>query len=418
MMSRPVAKSPLVGFSATLYTRGRAGDTILKIVSKLCVVGSVIVLLATQQVSALSNGDLKAIRNNTPFYDPNATAVVCPTGSTVLTGSENVAMTYNYLISKGLSPPQAAGVMGNLAAESGINPRRVQGTLTPAGDKDIMTIDNKTGFGLAQWTSIGRQRALHAAAETANKQDSDIGIQLDHLWGELQDGYKSSTLTPLLAATDVRQASSIFMINFEGPLDQSASAQAERAAKSLEFLTKYGSSTVSTTAGSPVVVTNQCGTGSGGADNLVTGDYGLPVDKKWYDQHPDWFTKPHHDYPAADIPVPLGSLVYSMSDGKIIQAPVGGGCGTGVMVDAGGGVQFLYCHGSDGGSLPGAKNGDVIKAGELIMHSASTGSSTGPHLHVQITINGAKHCPQTFFVGIVDAKIPGLNTLPTSGCTN
>ena len=397
----------------------QAGSNTVRLLSKLWVVVAIVMLLATQQAGALSYGDLKAIRNNTPFYDPNASAVACSAGSTALSGSESASQTYNFLVGKGLSPPQAAGVMGNLAAESGINPRRVQGTQTPSGDKDVMTIDDKTGFGIAQWTRLGRQQALHAAAVAAGKQDSDMGVQLERLWSELQSGYKSTTLTPLLAATDVRQASSIFMINFEGPLDQSASAQAGRAAKGLEFLTKYGSTTVSTTAGAPAVGATQCGAGAaGGPDNPVTGGYSLPVDKKWYDQHPDWFAKPHHDYPAADIPVPLGTPVYSMTAGKIIQAPVGGGCGIGVMIDSGSGVQFLYCHGSDGGSVPGAKNGDSVKAGQLIMHSATTGSSTGPHLHVQITLSGTKHCPQTLFVGIVDAKIPSLTTLPTSGCTN
>lgn len=35
--------------------------------------------------------------------------------------------------------------------------------------------------------------------------------------------------------------------------------------------------------------------------------YALPVDRYWYEQHPDWFSRPHHDYPAIDIPVPTGT---------------------------------------------------------------------------------------------------------------
>src|SRR5665647_849292 len=103
------------------------------------------------------------------------------------------------------------------------------------------------------------------------------------------------------------------------------------------LLVKYGSSDPTVTAS---VDSGGCGSGS---SDTVVGSYSLPLDKKWYTQHKDWFTKPHHDYPAADIPVPPGTPVYSMSEGKVTQAPAGGSCGNGVMVDAGGGIIFLYC---------------------------------------------------------------------------
>ncbi|HET7720963.1 MAG TPA: glucosaminidase domain-containing protein, partial [Acidimicrobiales bacterium] len=49
----------------------------------------------------------------------------------------------------------------------------------------------------------------------------------------------------------------------------------------------------------------------------VTDGYSLPVDPVWYQQHPTWFSKPHHDYPAADIPVPTGTLLYATTAGTI-----------------------------------------------------------------------------------------------------
>ncbi|MEO7364547.1 MAG: phage tail tip lysozyme [Candidatus Saccharimonadales bacterium] len=375
------------------------------------------VLIMPATVSALSQEQINLFRSGVSYYDINATADTCNSGS-VLVGSNFGEQIFTYLVSKGLSPVQAAGVMGNLQAESGLNPARVQNTKTPSGDSDTMVINGTTGYGLAQWTSKGRQQALHDAAAAAGKPDSDLQVQLDHLWSELSGGYSGSTLTPLLAAQDIRTATSIFMINFEAPADRSQSAQNARAALSIGLLTKYGSgATVGTNPTSDIVV-NTCA-GAGGSADQVNGSFALPVNKSFYEQHKEWFTKPHHDYPAADIPIPTGTQVYSMTDGKVIKAPAGGDCGIGVIVSAADGTQYIYCHGSDGGSVVGAKQGDNVTAGQLIMHSASTGSSTGPHLHLQIKVNDVNHCPQSLLVAIAEAQtLPSIATLPTSGCTN
>lgn len=178
--------------------------------------------------------------------------------------------------------------------------------------------------------------------------------------------------------------------------------------------------------GSSAISTGSSSGGCGGAQSIasttsgnpIVGGYTLPLDKKWYDENKNWFTKPHHDYPASDIPVPTGTNVYSMTAGTIIKAPNEGGYGEGVTIDAGGGIVFTYGHGSDGGSVEGAKQGDTVAPGQLIMHSASTGQSTGPHLHLELDIDGQEHCPQTLFVGIVEGTVPDVKSLPTSGCSN
>ena len=155
-------------------------------------------------------------------------------------------------------------------------------------------------------------------------------------------------------------------------------------------------------------------------------NYALPVDQKFFDDHetnepnPElkWFSKPHHDYPAADIPVPLGTNVYAITSGKITAAPNEGGYGRGVTILGDDGVVYNYGHGSDGGSVPGAGNGDVVKAGQLIMHSANTGHSFGAHLHVDMRYNGNKLCPQSLFLALGNkTTIPNTVRLPTSGCS-
>ncbi|HMG43439.1 MAG TPA: peptidoglycan DD-metalloendopeptidase family protein, partial [Acidimicrobiales bacterium] len=152
-------------------------------------------------------------------------------------------------------------------------------------------------------------------------------------------------------------------------------------------------------------------TGSG----QVVGGYALPLDMTWYTQHKDWFTKPHHDYPAADIPVPTGTPVYAAAPGTVASAPTSGKCGTGVTVNGDDGAYYIYCHGSDGGVL--ISPGERVDAGQLIMHSASTGNSTGPHLHFGIQINGQDRCPQQFFVGIAESRPVSPQSLAASGCS-
>jgi murein DD-endopeptidase MepM/ murein hydrolase activator NlpD len=151
---------------------------------------------------------------------------------------------------------------------------------------------------------------------------------------------------------------------------------------------------------------------SGGAR---VGDYALPLDPHWYQDNPHWFTKPHHDYPAADIPVPTGTPVYAAASGTVASAPTGGSCGVGVKVRGDDGVEYIYCHGSDGGQI--VRTGDRVTAGQVIMHSASTGNSTGPHLHFGIRVDGQNRCPQDFLVALATGRTANPRTLPASGCS-
>ena len=147
----------------------------------------------------------------------------------------------------------------------------------------------------------------------------------------------------------------------------------------------------------------------------VVGDYALPVEARWYAEHPQWFTKPHHDYPAADIPVPTGTPIFAAAGGTVVKAPAGGACGLGVIVNSADGVTWLYCHGSDGGQV--ISPGDQVVPGQLLMHSASTGNSTGPHLHFGIRVDGQNRCPQPFMVAVAEGSPITPQSLPTSGCS-
>ena len=82
-----------------------------------------------------------------------------------LKGTTNEEKIWNYLIGKGLSVYGAAGLMGNLYAESGLRPNNLQNSFekklgmtdaeyTKAVDNGTYTNFEKdgAGYGLAQWT--------------------------------------------------------------------------------------------------------------------------------------------------------------------------------------------------------------------------------------------------------------------------
>lgn len=148
----------------------------------------------------------------------------------------------------------------------------------------------------------------------------------------------------------------------------------------------------------------------------VSGSYALPVGQGWYDEHPDWFTRPHHDYPAIDIPVPVGTPIYAVTNGVVVGTPPDGKCGIGVVFNGDDDAQYTYCHGGPGTQT--VTIGDRVSVGQHLMDSASTGNSTGPHLHFSVEAGATKRCPQTFLAAIAQGRPLAPESLPTAGCTS
>ena len=86
------------------------------------------------------------------------------------TGSSTERTIWNFLRCKGLSPAGAAGLMGNLYAESGLNPQNLQNSYekclgftdtayTAAVDSGAYSnfVHDSAGYGLAQWTYWSRK---------------------------------------------------------------------------------------------------------------------------------------------------------------------------------------------------------------------------------------------------------------------
>jgi len=69
-------------------------------------------------------------------------------------------------------------------------------------------------------------------AKAAGKSIGDLGMQLDFLFTELSNGYKS-VLSTLKSATAVRTASDSVLLKFERPANQGEAVKIKRAAQSL-----------------------------------------------------------------------------------------------------------------------------------------------------------------------------------------
>lgn len=138
--------------------------------------------------------------------------------------------------------------------------------------------------------------------------------------------------------------------------------------------------------------------------------YTLPVDRG--SQPRDEYGDPHHDYPSLDLQMPEGTDVLAVQGGSATTIVEDGGCGIGVIVAGADGAEYTYCHLS-----AHAIAGGEVQAGEKIGESGNTGSSTGPHLHLQIDYDGLR-CPQDLMFAIYDGgEMPAPGDLPTSGCS-
>lgn len=170
------------------------------------------------------------------------------TGMAAENGTEKAI--WDFLHQKGLNDYAVAGLMGNLYAESGLNPQNLQNSYnnkfgmtdaqyTTAVDNGSYTsfVHDGAGYGLAQWTYYSRKQALYDYAKAAGSSIGSIDMQLAYLWQELQS-YKS-VMDILKAAASVRAASDAVLLGYERPADQSEDVQAKRAAYGWVYYDKY-----------------------------------------------------------------------------------------------------------------------------------------------------------------------------------
>lgn len=222
-------------------------------------------------VNTLANGGGSTTTSSTPTNTASS-GCKCVGGSsssfTILEGGDNAEKAFNFLISKGLNAAQAAGIVGNLMAESNVD---------PTADNDI----NGGHHGIAQWDQNpgGRYENLKKfAAERGVTNPDELGIQLEFLWFELPDQratrgiYKGKNFleASINNTNDPEEAAVQFHDTFERSNDEGIPI---RKTNALSVFQSFGSNnpTPGSSSGS------QSGTGScGGVSSNSSIDPNLP----------------------------------------------------------------------------------------------------------------------------------------------
>ncbi|WP_253889347.1 M23 family metallopeptidase [Actinokineospora diospyrosa] len=83
---------------------------------------------------------------------------------------------------------------------------------------------------------------------------------------------------------------------------------------------------------------------------------------------------------GVDIANRIGTPILSVADGVVIEAGTASGFGLWVRVQHADGSVSVYGHVND----YVVREGQKVKAGEMIAHMGNRGQSTGPHLHFEI----------------------------------
>ncbi|MCC6704963.1 MAG: peptidoglycan DD-metalloendopeptidase family protein [Thermomicrobiales bacterium] len=140
-----------------------------------------------------------------------------------------------------------------------------------------------------------------------------------------------------------------------------------------------------------------------GAAGVATGSMRLPLDNYvvtqefgcsylgYYSYNSAWGC-PVHD--GLDLAAPLWTELKA-SDGGTVTAAGWCDCGLGyyVQIDHGNGISTIYGHMVD---QPPVSAGQQVGKGQVIGYIGSTGTSTGPHVHFMMLVNGNAVNPREY----------------------
>ena len=103
----------------------------------------------------------------------------------------------------------------------------------------------------------------------------------------------------------------------------------------------------------------------------------------------DPFCPGRHIHTGVDLAAATGTAVYSATSGTVRVGFDPGGAGRYVVVSADGHARVFYCH----LSTVAVANGEVVSAGKVVGAIGQTGLATGPHLHLEVQVDGSSVDP-------------------------
>ncbi len=108
----------------------------------------------------------------------------------------------------------------------------------------------------------------------------------------------------------------------------------------------------------------------------------------------DPFTKQLKMHEGIDIAGPSGTPIIAPADGKVSFVGPRQGYGLALEIDHGYGITTLYAH----CSFIKVNVGDLVKRGDNVALTGSTGRSVGPHLHYEVHVAGQLANPVNYII--------------------
>jgi len=121
-----------------------------------------------------------------------------------------------------------------------------------------------------------------------------------------------------------------------------------------------------------------------------------PIKDAWYSSNFGWridpFTGKNAMHEGVDYMVPEGTPINASAGGMVVYADTHPQYGNMIEIDHGNQVITRYAH----ASRLLVKVGQMVRRGQEIAISGSTGRSTGPHLHFEVRYKGLAQNPVRF----------------------
>lgn len=276
-----------------------------------------------------------------------------------ISGNSTEEQVWNFLRGHGFTAEAAAGTMGNMFAESGMI-------------VDVEEYSGGGGYGLCQWTGPRRTDLMNWCKNNGYAYNSLDG-QLNFLMYELE----ARNQLYLRDIASVEEATRRWLTDFEvaGIVRWDVRINAAN-----DYYNRWKMYKKIPSAGQ--------------GDGVATGNWHHPVPSCYA----AWETYSGHANNAGDLPVAQGTPVVACDGGTVIWTQDWDGRGYGqygpnelatygncILIDHGNGRTSRYAHLHQKFFAYGAR----VSRGQQIGTSGTTGNSSGPHLHLEIVVNGA-----------------------------
>ncbi|HEY1085876.1 MAG TPA: phage tail tip lysozyme [Candidatus Saccharimonadales bacterium] len=225
------------------------------------------------------------------------TCNACPSVSSInLIGKDNQEKVFNFFIGKGLSDVQTAGIMGNMAVESGFDPENVQNGTSDAKQYGERTKDPgplTAGWGLIQWTPGSKVIKAAKDAGVGDQPIHELATQLEIVWGHLQNKPPitkgSFSIPEFKKITDTNEA----VRYFEDKIEGAGKPNYTDRYKAAELALKTFGGKSATPSATPVSSTSESGSGCGDANTagLTSGGMDLKQAQAFMKRYKDLAVK-------------------------------------------------------------------------------------------------------------------------------